>query len=475
MDLKFLQHRLNQLSDRSDIAFSPSHLPELVAELAEFEERGFDFEHGLVVLDRSGKVRMKDHCPVVLHAGEHLHDGEEFLNPFFYKKDEILVTGWSRLAVEEYLRSTDQPCEVSFSVGDDEPAVLKVEDAGRQVPEILEKIPEKRRDRNGREVPSVSYNYLFFASPVDCGSPAGDPRETGNRPNLGTPGAGCDVRVAVLDTGILPDYASNPALADNVEFDGVDVDPTYSRGYIHFPGCHGTFAAGVVRRVAPACTIIAIRVLDRQGIGSEADVAKGIWRAIEKGAHIINLSLTCPGAPENVSPIFLEPALAAAVGAETALVGAAGNAGRPEPTWPGHLEDVAGVGAVDANGVRAHFSNYGPAIDVWARGEDVVGAFGTGPYRPLRGGQTLNFDGYAIWSGTSFATPLVSGLVAARQASDNTKPPVALAAVLDDTVRSLALGPGPDGQGARLVTLDTTVSYPAAPPAATPGPGFPGP
>lgn len=477
MDLKFLQHRLNQLRDRDDIAFSPPHLPELVSELVEFEDRGFDFEHGLVVLDRSGKVRMKDKCPVVLHAGEHLHDGDEFLNPFFYKKDEILVTGWAREKVEEYLGRNGAPCEASFDAGSDEPVVLKVEDAGDLIPRILENIADRRVDRMGREILPASYNYLFFASPVDCGSPAGDPRQTCDRPPLGAPGAGRDVRVAVLDTGILPDYADNPALADDVEFDpDRDIDPTYSRGYIHFPGCHGTFAAGVVRRVAPACTIIAIRVLDRLGVGSEADVAEGIRRAIEKGAHIINLSLTCPGAPENVSPIFLEPALTDAVGAEIALIGAAGNAGRPEPTWPGHLREVVGVGAVDVNGQRAHFSNYGPAIDVWARGEDVVNAFGTGPYRPMRGGPTLNFEGYAVWSGTSFATPLVSGLVAARSATDSTKPPVALEAVLEDTARSLALGPGPDGQGARLVTLDTTVGYPPAlPPAPPPGPGFPTP
>lgn len=472
MDLKFLQHRLNQLHDRDDIAFSPSHLPQLVDELVEFEERGFDFERGLVVLDRSGKVRMKDKCPLLVDAGEHLPDGDELLNPFFYKKDEILVTAWARGKVEEYLGSVGVACEASFDAGSDEPVVLKVEDAGTVVPRILENIADRRVDRNGRQIPPASYNYLFFTSPVDCGSPAGDPRQTRDRPALGAPGAGCDVRVAVLDTGILPDYANNPALADDVEFDADDIDPTYSRGYIHFPGCHGTFAAGVVRRVAPACTIIAIRVLDRDGTGSEADVANGIRRAIEKGAHIINLSLTCPGAPENVSPIYLEPALAAAVGAEIALIGAAGNAGRPEPTWPGYLEDVVGVGAVDVNGNRAHFSNHGPAIDVWARGEDVVNAFGTGPYRPLRGGPTLNFDGYAVWSGTSFATPLVTGLVAARMASDNTKPPVALEAVLDDTVRRLALGVRRDGQGARLVTLDTTVSYPPAPPAPFPGPGF---
>lgn len=450
---------------------SPPNLGELVEELVVFEERGFDFEHGLVVLDDSGRPVLKDDCPVVRHDGEHLHEGEHLLQPFFYRKDEILVSPWAFDSVVDLLRRLDTPYEAMRSQGQDAPSVLKVDDAGRVIPRILEEIGERRSDPNGREIPPASYNYLFFASPLDCGSPAGDPSEPSGRPHLGTPGAGKGVAVAVLDSGILPDHASNPTLATDVEFDDDDdIDRTYSRGYIHFPGCHGTFVAGVVRRVAPACKIVVIRVLDQDGIGTERDVADGIWRAVKKGVDIINLSLTCPGVPEQVSPIVLQPALTAAEGAEIAIVGAAGNAGRPEPTWPGYLEQVVGVGAVDAKGARAHFSNHGPWIDVWARGEDVVNAFGTGPYRPLRGGPTRNFAGYATWSGTSFATPLVSGLVAARQASDGSKPTEALAAVLDDAVRSLALGPGPDGQGARLVTLDTEVSYPPSPPAPPPGP-----
>ena len=469
MDLKFLQHRLNQLRDRSDIGVAPANLREVVDELVVFEDQGFDFEHGLVVLDRSGRPLMKEKCPVVKHDGEHLHDEEQFLQPFFYKKDEIIVADWAVRKVQELLRQMDYPCELTRDRKEG-PAVVQVEDAGQVVPLILERIEERPLDPHGREIPPASYNYLFFASPIDCGSPAGDPREPSSRPHLGAPGAGEGVAVAVLDSGILPDYAANPALANDVEFEQVDLDRTYWRGYIHFPGCHGTFVAGVVRRVAPACKIVAIRVLDQDGIATESDVAEGIWRAIEKDVDIINLSLTCPGVAGNVSPVALQPALTAAVGAGIALVGAAGNAGRPEPTWPGHLEDVVGVGAVDANGARAHFSNYGPWVDVWARGEDVVNAFGTGPYRPLRGGPTLNFAGYAVWSGTSFATPLVSGLVAARQASDTSKAPEALAAVLDDAVRSIALGPGPDGDGARLVTLDTDVSYPPSPPAPPPGP-----
>ena len=506
VDVTFLQHRLQQLRDFPEIGFHPANLPELVDQLVEFEKQGLDLTRGIVLLDAEGQLQLRKGRPSVASEYEDIPQGAVPLKPFFYVKDEVIVASWASEAVRSVLSRRNRqweppPPTLPMPQAMEEVEVLKLTrtgsaeevqdvDAWVEVQAILAEVPGQRRRLAGQETevlePPVSVNVLFYASGMDCGSPAGDPEEPGDRvPERGTPGAGRGVVVAVLDSGLLPDYANNPALAADVMVDPArDTDMTYSRGYIHFPGCHGTFVAGVVRRVAPACTIVAIKVLNDLGWGSQYQVAAGLYRAMAAGAEVICMSLTAaipptgtidpdtglPVDPTSVSPLALGPALATVFASDVAMVGAAGNTGRDEPTWPGTLPEVLAVGAVTKKGRQAWFSNFGPWIEVWARGTKVVSAFGTGPYRPIRGGRTLNFSGLAVWSGTSFATPLVAGMIAARKASDGSSPLAAKAQVLADCVRRPELGPGPTGDGVPMLTLDTKVPYPPSPPAPTPGP-----
>jgi subtilisin family serine protease len=163
---------------------------------------------------------------------------------------------------------------------------------------------------------------------------------------------------------------------------------------------HGTHVSGTAAAshvpglvgVAPAARLYAVKVLDADGTGNLSDVIDGIVWTAKNGMQVVNMSL---GAPVD-SPAMRE-AVQYATGMGVVIVAAAGNSGAAVG-YPGAYPEVIAVAASDAADKLADFSSRGPQVKFIAPGVDVVSS-------KLGGG-------FVSYSGTSMASPHVTGLAA---------------------------------------------------------------
>jgi type VII secretion-associated serine protease mycosin len=222
-----------------------------------------------------------------------------------------------------------------------------------------------------------------------------------------TKGAG--VKVAIIDTGI---DATHPDLQDAVT-SGLDVssDKTYAeQNPIQDFGFHGTMVASLlagrghdknsgVIGVAPEAEIISIAMrFDIENPSTDEQIAKGIRNAVDAGAKVINLSLT---RNSRDWPALWDEAFQYAFDKDVVVVAAAGNraGGTEQVGAPATIPGVLVVAGVDKNAQASNqASTDGLTIGVSAPATDLVSAYPGADYK--------------IWSGTSGAAPIVSGLVA---------------------------------------------------------------
>jgi type VII secretion-associated serine protease mycosin len=222
---------------------------------------------------------------------------------------------------------------------------------------------------------------------------------------------GQGVKVAVIDTGI---YASHPALEGSV-VGGTDVSGLGSSDGLTPVGqnsYHGTMVASLIAGrgnpeddaagvlgTAPKAQLLSVSMaFGVDGVDTDSQVAEGIIWAVNNGARVINLSLTRNSVswPESWDEAFLY-----AFEKDVVIVAAVGNRldGTEQVSAPATIPGVIAVAGVDINANASELSSTsGFTIGVTAPAEDLVAAYPGGEYR--------------IWSGTSGAAPIVSGMVA---------------------------------------------------------------
>lgn len=209
---------------------------------------------------------------------------------------------------------------------------------------------------------------------------------------------GRGVTIAILDTGVAaadPTFAPGAVRALDV---GFGADP--ARGEADG---HGTAIAALATGrgadapgVAPAASLLSIRVTDATSTSDLFTLARAIVAATDAGAGVINISLGAYA----TAPV-LDRALAYATERGALVVAAAGNDQAAQLTWPAADPRVISVGAVDRAGQQVAFSNSGAQLQLAAPGYGVATAW-------------LDQQRVAL-SGTSASAPLVAGAVAAVQ------------------------------------------------------------
>jgi hypothetical protein len=418
--------------------------------------RAFEKKGGVSVAGREGPRRPADDADA----------------SYLYRPGHLLVRDDDFGLLDEFFR--DPARENDFRgelerVDEPSPGLLVVRvpsrtDEGDDVLTTLDEVDRAHPDRAERRDPVATPDHVLYVTVRGYLCPATEPAEPCESapwpPQNPDRAAGGNVQVSVVDTGLWTDAIKSAVTKDWMD----DVSPAsnddiehINPAAIHPYGGHGTFVAGVVGCLAPAATIEVEGVLVNGGAVYESEICKQLDQAINDDDHPQLISISAGTHTRSDFTLLTFEMLAATYGLglgaregkKLLIVAAAGNDSSDQPFYPAAFDWVVGVGSVDPDGKKSDFSNFNshdpsipPSVKVWARGRDLVNAFPDGTYtchEPPNVGDVRNFKGLAQWSGTSFSTPVVTGLIAAHMsATGNTDDP---RKAYDDLIGGASKGP----------------------------------
>jgi subtilisin family serine protease len=233
---------------------------------------------------------------------------------------------------------------------------------------------------------------------------------------------GAGVRVAVLDSGVdlqHPDLVGQIDVVRGWDFFNDDNDPDDDDDPPSGVGGHGTHIAGIIAAktnnslymagLAYKARIIPVKVCGTDENCPAYEVAAGIVHAVDKGAHIINLSLSGP-----TISTTMRGAVQYAIARNVTVIAPAGNTGGTALQYPASFPGVISVASHDRDGNTAPSSTQNSSVDLSGPGVNV--------YSLAR----LEEGGSAMWSGTSTASAYVTGAAALLYADNIARTPAAI-------------------------------------------------
>lgn len=235
------------------------------------------------------------------------------------------------------------------------------------------------------------------------------------------------------------DDDGNGLIDDVTGWDFVNNDNSTQAGELNPNGTgttHGTIVTGLaaasgnngkgIAGVHWSTKILPIQALDDDSYGDTLSVGRAIYYAAEQGADIISISLG-----SDLSDEYVQEAVQAAIKRGSIVVAASGNDGCDCMVYPAHYPEVVAVGALATNNLPASFSSWGNSLDILAPGTQLTST----SWRPDNG--TNAYVSGA--NGTSYATPIVSGLLARLLSQQPVAAPLQLIAALTENTNRLTL------------------------------------
>jgi len=282
-------------------------------------------------------------------------------------------------------------------------------------------------------------NYRLTGVRPSSAIPAADPELT--LPKL--PATNAKHTAIVVDTGIAGD-GDTPALLESTalevgnpaDWDSTDIDPT--DGHLDPSSGHGTFISGIIEQLAPGRVVLSARVLSTLGEGDSIAIAQMLDSLVATNRvdefTVLNLSF---GAYADSNMPIVAAAVRRVQRAGGVVVASAGNEGSCQPTFPAALPGVVSVGSIEPGG-RAPYSNFGCWVRACAPGTSVISSFFKnfdGAIEPIAGrspGDPDHYEGWANWTGTSFAAPIVVAALLRHMAVTDTNAKTAVKQLIDD-------------------------------------------
>jgi len=270
---------------------------------------------------------------------------------------------------------------------------------------------------------------------------------------------GTGIRIVIVDTGGDSDH-EDLAIQSSQNFitPGTPAEDDNGHG-THVHGIAAALLNGVgVAGVAPGAKVYHAKVLSSTGSGVWSTIMDGLQYCIDltEGGTIKVVSNHSYGG--GYPGAAVEAAYQTAADAGVHLICAAGNSGQGTDTvlWPAKFLSCIAVASIEITGERSVFSSTGPAVEVAAPGGTI---------------HSTTFDGsYGDKSGTSMATPHVTGAFALALAAGIKNPRSAIPGSTNQKIRDELLGYGPidvrklviGGEVpvfGRTITLDSTFSH----------------